>query len=287
MAKIYSICNQKGGVGKTTTAVNLAAFMAIKGCKVLLVDLDPQGNATSASGIQKDSIETSIYDLLIEGAEPADAVKPTKTKGLFVLPANTDLAGAEIELVSEMAREYKLKEVLRKISDDYDYIIIDTPPSLSLLTINALSSCDEVIIPIQCEYLALEGLSQLMKTIELVKANLHPEMKVAGILLTMFDGRLILNNDVVEEVRNHFPDQVFSAVIPRNVRLGESPSFGMPILFYDPTSAGSVAYESFADELLKSDGRSITKENADEAKEERRDKKCQQPSAGLEEALTL
>lgn len=251
MGKIISICNQKGGVGKTTTAVNLGAFLSVTGKKVLLVDMDPQGNATSASGISRENVDTSIYDVLIDGEDIRKVIKETKTKGLFVATANTDLAGAEIELVGEMAREFKLKEALKAVKDEYDYIIIDTPPSLSLLTLNALAATDEVIIPIQCEYLALEGLSQLLKTIELIRVNLHPELKIGGIVLTMYDSRLILNNEVIEEVKDHFPELVFNTPIPRNVRLSEAPSHGMPILFYDPTSTGAVAYENFAKELLE------------------------------------
>ncbi len=246
-----SICNQKGGVGKTTTAVNLAAFLAVLGKNTLLVDIDPQGNATSAVGAEKSTITTSVYDVLVDNAPLSSAIMETAMKNLFLLPANTALAGAEIELVGEMAREYRLRDALKKVKDNYDFILIDTPPSLSLLTLNSLVAADEVLIPIQCEYLALEGLSQLLKTIDLVRKNLHQELKIGGIVLTMYDQRLILNNEVVEEVREHFPNLVYKTLIPRSVRLGEAPSHGMPILYYDPTSTGSKGYEEMAKELLE------------------------------------
>ena len=251
MSKVYSICNQKGGVGKTTTAVNIAAFMATFGHKVLLVDLDPQGNATSGIGLGRQDFESTVYDCLIEQSPVMGALIESKVKNLFVLPANTDLAGAEIELVGAMAREYKLRDMLRPALEEFDYIFIDTPPSLSLLTINALAATDEVIIPIQTEYFALEGLSQLLKTIDLVKSNLHQTLKLGGIILTMFDARLILNNEVAEEVREHFPALVYKTAVPRNVRLSEAPSHGMPILFYDPTSTGSLAYENLTKEIVE------------------------------------
>lgn len=250
MAKIFSICNQKGGVGKTTTAVNLAAFIASNNYQTLLVDLDPQGNATSAVGISKDKIEESIYEVIIGSCEVSPTIKKTTLKNLSILPSKVELAGAEVELVSEMAREFRLRDSLKSIEKEYDYIIIDTPPSLSILTINALAASDQVLIPIQCEYFALEGLSQLLKTIELVRINLHKDLKIGGIILTMFDQRLILNNEVVEEIKEHFPDILFKTIIPRNVRLSEAPSHGMPILFYDPTSTGSIAYENLAKEFL-------------------------------------
>jgi len=250
MAKIFSVCNQKGGVGKTTTAVNIAAFLASNAGPTLLIDLDPQGNATSASGIAKDQVDVSIYEVLADNVPATSIIKETRVAGLHVLPSNTSLAGAEVELVSEIAREFKLREALREVRELYDYIIIDTPPSLSLLTINALAATDEVLIPIQCEYFALEGLSQLLKTIDLVRVNLHPELKIGGIIFTMYDSRLILNNEVMEEVKEHFPALVFENTIPRNVRLSEAPSHGMPILFYDPTSTGSLAYEKLTNELI-------------------------------------
>jgi chromosome partitioning protein len=255
MAKIYAICNQKGGVGKTTTAINIAAFLASYGHPTLVVDLDPQGNATSALGISRDQVETSIYDVLIDGQLASAAIKKTSVNDLYILPATAALAGAEIELVSEMAREFKLRDVLWPIKDHYAYIIIDTPPSLSLLTINALSAADEVIVPIQCEYFALEGLSQMLKTIDLIKTNLHPPLKLGGIIMTMYDCRLILNNEVLEEVKEHFSDLVFNTAIPRNVRLSEAPSHGMAIFFYDPTSTGSIAYDNLTKEILSKDSK--------------------------------
>lgn len=300
MAKVYSVCNQKGGVGKTTTAVNIAAFLATFAGKTLLVDLDPQGNATSASGIPKDQVDSSVYDVLTDNVPAVSIVKETRIKGLHVLPSNTSLAGAEVELVSEIAREYKLKEALREARDVYDYIIIDTPPSLSLLTINALAATDEVLIPIQCEYFALEGLSQLLKTIDLVRVNLHPELKIGGIIFTMYDSRLILNNEVLEEVKEHFPNLVFENTIPRNVRLSEAPSHGMPILFYDPTSTGSLSYEKLTRELIE---RNKIKEHAessdrfsgqepgpidqDTVPEFKEEIQCQPQNVGLAEALEL
>ena len=255
MAKVYSVCNQKGGVGKTTTAVNIAAFLAANAGRTLLVDLDPQGNATSASGIPKEQVDASIYEVLADNIPAASIVKETRIPSLHVLPANTSLAGAEVELVGEMAREFKLREALKEVREIYDYIIIDTPPSLSLLTINALAATDEVLIPIQCEYFALEGLSQLLKTIDLVRVNLHPGLNIGGIVFTMYDSRLILNNEVLEEVKEHFPNLVFETTIPRNVRLSEAPSHGMPILFYDPTSTGSLAYEKLVGEMLEREKR--------------------------------
>lgn len=293
MARIYSVCNQKGGVGKTTTAINIAAFLAAKDKKTLVVDLDSQSNATSALGISKDKVGQSIYDVLVDGAPASSVVMKTAHKDLFIIPSNAALAGAEVELVSELAREFKLREALREISDEYDYVIIDTPPSLSVLTINALSATDEVIIPIQCEYFALEGLSQLLKTIDLVKVNLHPGLKIGGIVFTMYDARLILNNEVLEEVKDHFPDLVFKATIPRNVRLGEAPSHGMPILYYDPTSSGAAAYESVTREIIERDLKQnpeIVKieEPRHEEKSDRESKEgeqCQTQNAGLAEAL--
>jgi len=250
MSEIYSTVNQKGGVGKTTTAVNLAAYLATFGKNVLLVDMDSQGNATVGVGVDRDKLEKCVYDVLIEGMPVAEAVIPTSISGLSLLPSTVRLAGAEVELVPENFRETRLKKALEEVRPDYNFIIIDCPPSLSLLTVNALVASDEVIIPIQCEYYALEGLSQLTNTIDLIRGSLNPTLKLKGILLTMYDGRTLLSEQVCEEVRKHFGRKVFKTVVPRNVRLAESPSFGQPILFYDPSSSGAAAYEGLARELL-------------------------------------
>ena len=230
---IISIVNQKGGVGKTTTAVNVSSFLALQNKKVLLIDLDPQGNATTGLGIDKMGLDNSVYNVLIEDINIENVIIKNLYNNLDVLPAKIDLAGAEIELVGKMSREKKLKKSLDKIKSNYDVIIIDCPPSLGLLTINALSSSDSVIIPIQCEFYALEGLSQLLNTINIVKSELNPELEIGGIILTMFDQRIKLSEEVVKEVKNYFKDKVFETIIPRNVRLSESPSYGKPISEYD------------------------------------------------------
>lgn len=250
MGKVISIANQKGGVGKTTTAVNLSTILAKKGKKVLLIDTDPQGNATSGLGIDK-GVNFSIYDVFINDIEIENTLQQTKVKNLDVCPSNINLAGAEVELVSMMSREQRLKEKIDNQKDKYDYIIIDCPPSLGLITLNAFTASDSVLIPVQCEYYALEGLGQLINTINLVKKHLNKELKVEGALLTMFDIRTNLSNQVVEEVNRYFENKVYKTVIPRNVRLSEAPSYGMPISVYDSKSKGAKAYEKFVKEFLK------------------------------------
>ena len=241
-------------MGKTTTAVNLSACVASKGFRVLLVDLDPQGNATSGVGIDHDRVETSVYDVLMNDTSVQEAVRGTCIKNLYALPSNIQLAGAEIELVSALAREHILSHQLEVVQPLYDYVFIDCPPSLGLLTLNALTASDTVLVPIQCEYYALEGLTQLMNTVRLVKKRLNPNLDIEGVVLTMLDGRTKLGVQVVEEVKKFFAQKVYATIIPRNVRLGEAPSFGQPINLYDPRSAGALAYESLADEFLKWNG---------------------------------
>jgi len=254
--KIVAVANQKGGVGKTTTAVNLSACLAEQGKRVLLVDADPQGNSTSGLGVKKDGDVKSVYDVLINEVSVEAATRDTMIPTLKLLPAHISLAGAEVELVEVAQREYLLREALAPVSDRYDYILVDSPPSLGLLTINALTAArDGVVIPVQCEYLALEGLSQLMQTIELVRSRLNPALQVRGVVMTMYDGRTRLSQQVVDEVRKHFGARVFATVIPRSIRLGEAPSFGQPILSYAPLSAGAMAYESLAQELMRATGR--------------------------------
>ena len=250
MATTTSFVNQKGGVGKTTTTINLAAYLAAFDKKVLVIDLDPQGNATVGCGLERDNMEICIYDVLIEGIPIIDAIKKTNLNNLDIIPATSRLAGAEVELVSEPNRETKLKSAIFQIKDLYDYIMIDCPPSLNLLTVNALTASDEVMIPIQCEYFALEGISQLMKTLDLIRESLNPMLKIGGIILTMYDQRTVLSNQVAEEARKHFGTKVFQTVIPRNIRLAEAPSFGQPIIFYDPASSGAMAYEKLSREVI-------------------------------------
>lgn len=251
MAKTIAIFNQKGGVGKTTTNINLAACLAIKGKRVLILDIDPQGNTTSGVGISKKGLEATTYEILVsDDINPRDAIMNTTVKNLDIIPASVNLAGAEIELVGLEGREKRLKKNIDKIKDEYDYIFIDCPPSLGLLTINSLTAVDSVLIPIQCEFYALEGVSQLMSTIELVKKNLNPKLEIQGVILSMFDGRTNLSIQVVEEVKKYFREKVYTTVIPRNVRLAEAPSYGMPITEYDPKSAGALAYQEFAEEFL-------------------------------------
>ena len=250
MGKIISVANQKGGVGKTTTTVNLSTILAKKGKKVLLIDTDPQGNATSGLGVSKD-VELSVYDILIGDTEFDETLQETAIKNLKVCPSNISLAGAEVQLVSMMSREQRLKTKLDKIKDQYDYILIDCPPSLGLVTLNAFTASDSVLIPVQCEYFALEGLGQLLNTVNLVKKHLNKNLEIEGALLTMYDARTNLSNQVVKEVKKYFEDKVYKTVIPRNVRLSEAPSYGMQITVYDPRSKGAKAYEKFAKELLK------------------------------------
>jgi len=252
VGKAMAIFNQKGGVGKTTTNINLATCLALKGKRILIMDIDPQGNTTSGIGISKKDLEYTLYSVLIsEELDPNEAIISTGIPNLWILPASVELAGAEIELVELEGREKRLKGALEQIKDDYDYIFIDCPPSLGLLTINSLTAVDSVLIPIQCEFYALEGVSQLMSTIELVRRNLNPDLEVQGVILSMFDGRTNLSIQVVEEVKKYFKDKVYSTVIPRNVKLAEAPGFGLPITYYDPHSKGAEAYREFAEEFLK------------------------------------
>lgn len=251
MAKKLAIVNQKGGVGKSTTAINLGAAIAEKGLKVLIVDIDPQGNASSGLGIDKTEVEYSIYDLLLEDVDFSDVIISVKESKLDIIPANIDLAGAEIELVSQISRESRLNKALDGDIDTYDYILIDCPPSLGLLTLNALTAADGVIVPIQCEYYALEGLGQLLETIKLVQNNLNSKLELEGVLLTMYDSRTNLSDQVADEVKNHFSDEIYETVIPRNVRLSEAPSFGQSIISYDNRSSGAKAYRKLAQEVLK------------------------------------
>lgn len=250
MAHIIAVSNQKGGVGKTTTSVNLSAGLANAGKRVLLVDADPQGNATTGLGVFKSTLKLSIYNVLIDSEPAVNAIIETECKNLRLLPANMDLAGAGLELVKMHMRETILKKALATVSDDYDYIIIDCPPSLELITLNCLTACDSVIVPIQCEFFALEGLSQLVQTINVVKKTLNPLIHVQGVLLTMFDKRTNLSVQVVDEVRNNFNGNVFQTVIPRNIRLGEAPSFGQSIFDYAPDSSGAMAYMDLVNEIL-------------------------------------
>lgn len=250
MAKIIAIANQKGGVGKTTTSINLSSCIAHLGKKVLLVDIDAQGNTTSGLGIDKASLEKSVYDVLINGANIKDVIIDTCQKNLSLCPSSIELAGAEIELVSMMSRETILNEALSEVKDDYDYILIDCPPSLGLVTLNALTASNSVLVPIQCEFYALEGLSQLMNTISLVRKRLNRGLEVDGLVLTMFDSRTNLSIQIVEEIKNHFGDNVYSTLIPRNVRLSEAPSFGLPIIMYDAKCAGANAYIELAKEVI-------------------------------------
>lgn len=248
--KIFCVANQKGGVGKTTTSVNLAASLASHGLRVLLIDLDPQGNATMGSGIDKSLCETTVYEVLVDGALIVDAAVKAEAAGYDVLPSNRELAGAEIELVALESREKRLKQALAALDDRYDFVLIDCPPALSLLTLNGLCAANGVIIPMQCEYFALEGLSDLVNTIKQVHANLNRDLKVIGLLRVMFDPRVTLQQQVSEQLKQHFGDKVFNAVIPRNVRLAEAPSYGLPGIVFDKSSRGAQAYLQFGSEMI-------------------------------------
>lgn len=257
MGKIIAVANQKGGVGKTTTAVNISACLAYKGKKVLLLDIDPQGNATSGLGIDKKTITTSIYDLLINDVSINDVLYNTQLETLKLCPSNIQLAGAEVELVSVISRENRLKNALSPIKKEFDYILIDCPPSLGLLTINSLTTADSVLVPIQCEYYALEGLSQLMDTVKLVQKHLNPNLCIEGVLLTMYNSRTNLSVEVVNEVKKYFNEKVYNSMVPRNVRLSEAPSHGLPIILYDPKSKGTECYLDITNELLQNNGEDI------------------------------
>lgn len=250
MGKIISIANQKGGVGKTTTAINLAASLAALEYKTLLVDADPQANSTSGIGEDPNEVTAGIYECMVDGIDPYDCIIKTDIDYLDLLPSHIDLVGAEVELVDYDNREKKMKESLNTIVDDYDFIIIDCSPSLGLITVNALSACDSVIIPVQCEYFALEGLGKLLNTIKIIQSRLNPELEIEGILLTMYDMRLRLSNQVVEEVTTHFKSMVFDTLIPRNIKLSESPSFGLPAIAHDAESKGAISYLNLAHEIV-------------------------------------
>ena len=258
MTRTYTLVNQKGGVGKTTTAINLAAYLAKLGQRVLVVDLDPQANATSSLGVDKRTVQSGTYEALLNGDVPASSILFNERLKLSLLPSSPSLAGAEIELVDEMGREFRLKTALETVDRKFDYILIDCPPSLGILTVNGLVAAKQgVLVPVQCEYLALEGLGQLTQTIQRVQSILFPDLRVRGVVLTMFDPRTNLSNDVVAEVNNHFPGQVFKSIVPRSIRLAEAPSYGLPISAYAPSSVGATAYEALAKELLKGDGVSV------------------------------
>jgi chromosome partitioning protein len=255
--RIIAIANQKGGVGKTTTAVNLGAALAELDYRVLVIDLDPQGNATTGMGISHRNVEGSIYDVIMNDATIEDCVEPTSVKNLFVVPATIDLAGAEIELVPAFSRELKLKRALTTVRDDYDFTLIDCPPSLGLLTVNGLAASDDVLVPIQCEYYALEGLGQLIRNVQLVRTNLNPSLEVRHIVLTMFDARTKLSDQVEREVREHFGSRVYRTVVPRTVRISEAPSFGQPVTVFDASSRGALAYRELAKEVSRGASRRV------------------------------
>ena len=258
MARVLAISNQKGGVGKTTTSVNLAACLAADGKRTLLIDLDPQGNASSGLGVDKSNLERTIYDVIVRGVPLQETYQRTVIDGLTVAPANTDLVGAELELTSALAREHRLSDAVADVHDDFDYILIDCPPSLGLLTLNALTAATSVLIPLQSEYYALEGLGELTRTISLIQKRLNPALLWEGVVLTLYDGRNRLSQQVGEDVREHLGEKVFETIIPRNVRLGEAPSFGEPILTYDPRANGAIAYRALARELLARHGEGVS-----------------------------
>jgi chromosome partitioning protein len=259
MTRIYTLVNQKGGVGKTTTAINLAAYLAKLGQRVLVVDLDPQANATSCLGVDKYAVQSSTYEAIINEDAPAGFILFNEKLQLSLLPSSPALAGAEVELVEQSGREFRLRNALDSLDDKYDYILIDCPPSLGLLTVNGLVAAEDgVLVPVQCEYLALEGLGQLTQTIQRVQSSLFPGLRVRGVVLTMYDPRTNLSHDVVKEVNNHFPGQVFKSVVPRSIRLAEAPSYGLPISAYSPSSVGAQAYEALAKELLQGDGVAVS-----------------------------
>lgn len=264
MGKIISICNQKGGTGKTTTAVNLSYSLAQYGKKILLIDTDPQGNATSGVGINKSEIQKSVYDILLDKNAPQDVILPEVYKNLDLIPCNINLTGAEIELVGALSRETRLRKALAKVRDNYDFIFIDSPPSLGLLTLNSFVASDSIIVPIQCEFYALEGVSQLLNTINLIREGLNPELQIEGVLLTMADFRTNLTSEVIKEIKSYFKDKVYQSIIPRNIKLSEAPSFGKPIMLYDSASIGSKKYDEFAREFLgiKQDSRKALLDNA-------------------------
>lgn len=254
MGKIIAIANQKGGVGKTTTAINLAASLAVLECRTLIVDADPQANSTSGLGLNPKEISQGIYECMVDDVAPKDAIVKNDLKYLDVLPSHIDLVGAEVEMVSIERREEKMRTALRKIKDDYDFIIIDCSPSLGLITINALTAADSVIIPVQCEYFALEGLGKLLNTIKIIQTRLNQKLEIEGILLTLYDSRTSLGNQVVEEVRTHFSQMTFKTIIPRNIKLSESPSFGLPVIVHDAESKGAISYLNLAHEVLAKNG---------------------------------
>lgn len=261
MGIIIAVANQKGGVGKTTTSVNLAASLAVEGKKTLLVDVDPQGNSTTGLGVERNELTSTLYNVLLGEDDPNDVIKPTELPLLHLMPASKDLVGAEIELVNQERREYRIKDALLSIRGQFDYILLDCPPSLGLLTLNSLTAADSLLIPIQSEYYALEGLSALLETLQLVQQALNPELSLAGIIITMFDSRNRLSHQVVEEIQKHFPDKLFKTIVRRNVRLSESPSYGKPVCLYDPSSTGAQDYMELAKEIVSKGDQHVVTEN--------------------------